>query len=117
MAESGSFCTDRQFNPRQYFPYGIGRSGEFTCEQADLLMNHGHAYQALADGSRAPVTEEEARFVAVCRSERAAETPHERAWSLFCAKISRPRSAVHSPLITASANAIDLSADFVDVEL
>jgi uncharacterized protein YifE (UPF0438 family) len=117
MAESGSFLTDRQFNPRQYFPYGIGRSGEFTCEQAELLMNHGHAYQALADGSREPVTEEEARFVAACRNERPVETAHERAWSLFCAKISRPRLAVNSPLITAGANAVDLSADVIDVEL
>ena len=114
MADSGSFSTDRQFNPRQYFPYGIARSGEFTCEQAELLVNHGHAYQALADGSRAPVTPEEARFVAVCRHERAPESAHERAWSLFCAKISRPKSAVHSPLITAGANTVDLSADFTD---
>jgi len=117
MADSGSFCTDRQFNPKQYFPYGINRSGEFTCEQAELLINHGHAYQALADGSRKPRTGDEERFVAVCRGERAAESAHERAWSVFCAKISRPRSTVNSPLITAGASTIDLSADFIDAEL
>jgi len=117
MTDLNSFSADREFNPREYFPYGISRSGEFTCEQAELLISHGHAYRALAEGSREPVTQEEVRFVDVCRGKRDAETAHERAWSLFCAKVARPRPAVHSPLVTAGWTAVDLSAEYDDPDL
>lgn len=81
-----SFDSNRKFYGDDYFPYGIDRSGEFSREQANLLIRHGWAYRALAEGSRLPVTPEEEAFVSVCQGEQAAETTHEKVWMLFCSK-------------------------------
>ncbi len=99
MTNTPSFYSECKFYGESHFPYGIDRSGEFTREQADLLMQHGWAYQALAEGSRAPVTKEEEAFVAVCRGEQAPKTAHERAWMVFCTKTSAPKAVVSSPLL------------------
>ena len=99
MANIPAFYSERKFYGDGHFPYGIDRSGEFTREQADLLLLHGWAYQALAEGSRAPVTKEEEAFVAVCLGEQTPQTVHEKVWALFCSKISAPKATVGSPLV------------------
>ncbi len=99
MANIPSFDSNRKFYGDGYFPYGIDRSGEFTREQANLLIEHGWAYQALAEGSRAPATKEEEAFVAVCRGEQAPATAHEKLWMLFCSKTSAPKAMVSSALV------------------
>jgi uncharacterized protein YifE (UPF0438 family) len=99
MANIPSFDSNRKFYGDGHFHYGIDRSGEFTREQANLLLQHGWAYQALAEGSRAPVTKEEEAFVAVCRGKQAPKTDHEKVWMLFCSKISASKSMVGSPLL------------------
>ena len=117
MTEIASFLTDREFYAREYFPYGLSRSGEFTFEQADLLRAHGHAYEALANGSRSPVTEEEARFVKVCRGKCAAKSPHEKAWQRFCAKTKAASSACQSPLIGAHSGGVDFAEGVLDTDV
>ncbi len=98
----------------EHFPYGIERSGEFTREQAKLLVQHGCAYQALAEGSRAPVTREEELFIAVCRGERPAQSVHEKAWQLFCAKTFASKSIVSSPLVVTSSLVESSSETYLD---
>tara|TARA_B100000446_G_C10479348_1_gene315361 strand:- start:302 stop:595 length:294 start_codon:yes stop_codon:yes gene_type:complete len=96
MTNIAPFYSERKFYGDGHFPYGIDRSGEFTREQANFLLNHGWAYQALAEGSRTPVTPEEEVFVAVCRGEKPPKTAHEKAWMLFCTKISLSKEAISS---------------------
>lgn len=100
MTNIPSFDSNRKFFGDSHFPYGLDRSGEFTLEQARLLINHGWAYQALADGSRVPATPEEESFVRVCLGEQAPETVHEKVWMLFWSKISAPKATIGSPLVT-----------------
>ena len=73
----------RCFWGEEFFPYGMSRSGEFTREQVALLQAHGHAYEALAKGTRRPVSAAEIEFVAFCRGERDACSPHEKAWARY----------------------------------
>lgn len=112
-----SFLTDRVFYAQEHFPYGLGRSGEFTSEQAELLAAHGYAYEALANGSRSPVTEEEARFVKVCRGKCAAKSPHEKAWQRYCAKTKAPGSTYQSPLMGLNAGGVDFADGVLDTDV
>lgn len=117
MYEICSFSSDRKFYAQQHFPYGIDRSGEFTCEQGQLLINHGHAYEALADGSREPATQEEERFLAVCRGEFEPETAHEKAWFLYCSKTRRAKSTYSSPIVGLNERPIDFAGNSTDFDL
>ena len=116
MANISSFYSDRRFYGDGHFPYGLDRSGEFTRAQADLLMQHGWAYQALAEGSRTPATGEEQAFVAVCRGEQAPKTAHEKVWVLFCTKISAPKAMVGSPLVGRKPQRIASSENRIDTD-
>lgn len=97
MANISSFYSNRKFYADEHFPYGIDRSGEFTSCQANLLIKHGMAYKALAEGGRVPETPEEEVFVAVCQGKRAPTTDHEKVWVLFCTKTAFPKGVVGSP--------------------
>ena len=90
-----SFFGGAKFYAQHQFPYGIGRSGEFTVLQTALLENNGNAYEELHNGIRKPGTAEELQFVAVCRGERQPTTDHEQVWVRFCDKTSGER-AVYS---------------------
>jgi uncharacterized protein len=92
ILEDTSFQANGIFNPVTHFPYGLARSGEFNRLQVQLLEKHGKAYEALHMGQRAPVNEEEAHFLAVCRGDTEAETDHERAWMRYCLKIQKKTS-------------------------
>ncbi len=117
MNDYTSFATESQFHGDEHFPYGLARSGEFTQEQAELLTNHGYAYKAIADGNRAPVTQEEQRFLEVCRGERRAQSAHEKVWQRFLDK-TNPRKTVASPLGPSSTSrARDFSAALAEVNV
>jgi uncharacterized protein YifE (UPF0438 family) len=47
---------------------------------AALIRRHLPFYRALAEGTRAPATAAQRRFVAVARGEAAPETEHEQAY-------------------------------------
>ncbi|MDB4542658.1 DUF413 domain-containing protein [bacterium] len=117
MADNHSFLSDRVFYAREHFPYGLSRSGEFTYEQAELLAAHGYAYEALADGSRSPVTEEEARFVKVCRGKCVAKSPHEKAWQQYCAKTKTPSSTYQSSMMGLNTGGDDLAEGVLDADV
>lgn len=105
MAETTSFSAKSKFYAQEYFPFGLDRSGEFTVEQTKLLIEHGKAYQALSNGLQEPVTDEEIAFVAVCKGEKEASTPHEKAWMRFCEKTqSRGSVSAFGSQVKTSAN-------------
>ena len=89
-----SFFCSAKFYAQQQFPYGIGRSGDFSKLQTALLENHGRAYEELHSGTREPVTDEERQFVEVCRGKLQPSTDHEKVWMRFCDKTSRKRSVI-----------------------
>ena len=74
---------NRPFWGDEFFPYGLSRSGEFSCEQVALLEAHGYAYEQLANGTRAPVSLAEREFVEFCNGAKGASSPHEKAWASY----------------------------------
>lgn len=59
MSNNNAFFSEQKFTATEFFPYGIGRSGNFSVGQVLLLEQHGHAYKALHSGHRAPINAEE----------------------------------------------------------
>ncbi|WP_029685936.1 DUF413 domain-containing protein [Tatumella saanichensis] len=88
---SDSFTTTNRFFDNKNYPRGFSRHGDFTIKEAQLLERHGVAFNDLDLARREPVTEEETRFVDVCRGLRAPETEAERVWSKYMSRIKRPK--------------------------
>ncbi len=78
-----SFITTNRFFDNKHYPRGFSRHGDFTIKEAQLLERHGYAFNELDSGKREPVTEEEQRFVAVCRGEREPVSAEEKVWSKY----------------------------------
>lgn len=95
-SNTGPFSTTKKFYALDVFPYGVDRSGEFTREQAELLIRYGQAYKALADGSRKPQGDEEESFVKVVKGEKEPSSKHEKVWRVFCQKVQASRVVVGS---------------------
>lgn len=88
MNSSTSFFARSKFYAEEYFPYGLARSGEFTCRQVELLEAHGKAYQAIHSGSQDPINDEERSFLSVCLGVKEPMTEHEKVWTTFRNKIN-----------------------------
>ncbi|AUG99000.1 DUF413 domain-containing protein [Pectobacteriaceae bacterium CE70] len=89
MAES--FSTTSRFFDNKFYPRGFSRHGDFTIKEAQLLEKYGHALNELDLGKRQPATEDEVKFVAVCRDERQPETEMEKIWMKYTNRIRRPK--------------------------
>ncbi len=96
VSNSSPFSSAKKFYALDVFPYGIDRSGEFTREQAELLIKYGQAYKALADGTRKPQGEEEQNFIRVLKGEQDPSSKHEKVWRVFCQKVQASRIVVGS---------------------
>ncbi|MFW1678571.1 DUF413 domain-containing protein [Pontibacter sp. JAM-7] len=101
-AQIVSFYAETEFKDAKNFPYGFKRSGEFTQQQAELLLHHGLAYHALHTGERSPVTAEESRFLEFCHGLRDTETSHERTWQRYLALCNK---RAHRPAVSLSSAA------------
>ena len=86
-----SFTTTNRFFDNKNYPRGFSRHGDFTIREAQLLERHGFAFNELDLAKREPVTEEEHRFVEVCRGIREPATEAERVWSKYMSRIKRPK--------------------------
>lgn len=86
-----SFKASRKFYDDRNYPRGMGRSGDFTLAEVQILENHGVALKALADGSQPPATEPEKRFVEVCQGKLAPENKVEKAWLKYQNKVLSPK--------------------------
>ncbi|PTB86195.1 hypothetical protein C9940_03390 [Pseudidiomarina aestuarii] len=81
----------KPFNDFKHYPYGFARSGDFSIRESDLLAKHGSLISALMSGELEPQSAEEQSLLAVARGEKAADSPVERAWSKYQARINRPK--------------------------
>ncbi|TYK65391.1 DUF413 domain-containing protein [Colwellia echini] len=86
-----SFATDRQFYDDKNYPRGLAKSGDFTLKESQIMEQYGVALRALADQSRAPVTDEEIQFVEVCINQLDPVTPIEKAWVKYQNKTLTPK--------------------------
>lgn len=109
MAES--FITTHRFFDNKHYPRGFSRHGDFTIKEAQLLERIGYALNELDLGTRAPQTEEETQFVAVCRGECQAETEVEKIWAKYSARIHRPKR-FHT--LSGGKPQMDALEDFTD---
>lgn len=86
-----SFKANRKFYDDRNYPRGMGRSGDFTLAEVQVLENHGIALQELSAGKREPINEEEQRFVDVCEGKFPAESKVEKAWLKYQNKVLSPK--------------------------
>jgi uncharacterized protein YifE (UPF0438 family) len=77
------FKSDKKFFDDLNFPYGIDRSGDFTRQQADILLNCGCTLQALEAGTLAPVTATQKEFVLMIEGQKAPESEIEKVWAKY----------------------------------
>ncbi|WP_448551592.1 DUF413 domain-containing protein [Thalassotalea montiporae] len=114
-----SFKANRKFYDDRNYPRGMGRSGDFTLAEVQILENHGVALKALADGSQTPETELEQRFVEVCQGKLAPENKVEKAWLKYQNKVLSPkqfhtlfgRTKVEASDEETTTESIDIDAD------
>ncbi|CUA85400.1 MULTISPECIES: DUF413 domain-containing protein [Pseudidiomarina] len=81
----------KPFNDFKNYPYGFARSGDFSIRESDLIAKHGSLIAALMSGELEPESAEEQSLLSVARGEKAAESPIEKAWSKYQARINRPK--------------------------
>lgn len=86
-----SFQSNRRFYDDKNYPRGMSRSGDYTLNEVKILEQHGIALQAIADGSRAPVNEEEQRFKDVCEGKLTATSSIEKTWLKYQNKVLSPK--------------------------
>lgn len=86
-----SFAANRRFFDDRNFPKGFTRSGRFTLAEGNLLEKHGVAMQELEEGKRAPVNDEEKRFLQVCKGEEAAVSMFEKTWVKYKQRVQEKR--------------------------
>lgn len=78
MAES--FSVTRRFFDDKNYPRGFARHGDYTIRESQTLEQFGQACLALENGERKAATDEEKRFVAVCKGDEIAESFLEKTW-------------------------------------
>ena len=94
--ELQGFRSSKRFFDSVNFPYGFARSGDFTRSQAATLEKLGEALKALAEGSQEPQTDEEARFIQVCKGEIPASNAPERAWLAYTQALERKNRSLRN---------------------
>lgn len=85
-----SFESAKPFQDFTHFPRGLRRCGEFTVTEAQLLEQCGHAMLGLYTGQRAPMTDEEQRFVEQVQQQATPELRHAKVWMKYL-KVIGPR--------------------------
>lgn len=94
MAElSREQLTKRPFSDKKHYPYGFGRSGDFSISESKLLQSHGSLFAALVDGKLTPQNDEEQQYLESALGHRPPHTPQEKAWLKYQARINRPKAA------------------------
>ena len=63
----------------------------FLLTIGNMLEKHGVAMQELEQGSRAPVNDEESRFVQVCKGEAEAASVYEKTWMKYKQRLAEKR--------------------------
>ena len=107
-----SFESPKKFFDDLNFPRGFQRAGDFTRNQAQILESMGVALKALHEGTREPATDEEERFVSMCKQEIQPQSEVERTWSTYMKALARKQI-----YFTASSAAVSESgSDSIDTD-
>lgn len=104
-----SFSVTRRFFDDKNYPRGLGRHGDFTIKEAEILGKYGEALKELSSGKRKPTTKEEKNFVACCKNKRDPETLIEKVWHKYQLKTSSNRR-----VYTLSGGMENVSEDFTN---
>lgn len=81
--DTQAFKSDKKFFDDVNFPYGIERSGDFTRQQAEVLLTCGRTLEALENGRLAPISQEQKDFVLVIEGKKAPESDVEKVWARY----------------------------------
>ena len=103
------------YSDTKNFPWGFKKSGDFTITEAEILQTHGKVLLTLENKEKAPATQEEKRFIAVCRGEKIASSPVELAWAKY--RSLTEKKGVVSAFGTLKVEPKDELVDFVDDSL
>lgn len=77
------FHSDKKFFDDVNFPYGIERSGDFTRQQSEILLNCGRTLQGLEAGTLDPVTVAQKEFVLMVEGQKAPQSEIEKTWAKY----------------------------------
>ena len=106
-----SFATSKKYFDDRNFPRGFQRSGDFTRAQAAILESMGDALKALHEGTRQPINDEEAHFIATCVAGEQPVTEVEKAWASYVRALQRKQI-----YFTASSAAVAESGGSDDID-
>ncbi len=57
-----SFLSNRRFYDDKNYPRGMSRSGDYSISEVQILETYGIALSDIANGTRAPITDDEQRL-------------------------------------------------------
>ena len=86
-----SFLSNRRFYDDKNYPRGMSRSGDYSISEVQILETYGIALSDIANGTRAPITDDEQRFKGVCDGLYRAESKIEKAWLKYQNKVLTPK--------------------------
>jgi uncharacterized protein YifE (UPF0438 family) len=87
-----SFQSTRLFTDDQHYPRGIGRSGDYSIAEVNILETYGVALLELSNGQRQPQTDEEHQFIAVVCEQQPPSSKIEKAWMKYLQKTRIPKT-------------------------
>ncbi|WP_218313288.1 DUF413 domain-containing protein [Alteromonas antoniana] len=102
----------RMFSDPKHYPYGFGRSGDFSISESKMLQQHGSLIAALVDGELSPENEEEHGYLEAAFGHREPVTSAEKAWVKYQKRINRPKTA--SIYGSTKPDDVDSDNDVVD---
>ena len=74
------FYINKQFRDDDKFPYGISRSGDFSIEESEFLIQHGSLYKALFENLLLDPNKNEKRMIKIYKGKVEASTFEEKTW-------------------------------------
>ena len=88
---------------------------ELTADEVSLIERHLDFYRSLDSGQRAPATEAQRHFVAVCQCQAKADSIHEVAYLKYKMLAARQRLIMESgPTISEFAEGVPMPGWFTD---
>ena len=102
----------RLFSDPKHYPYGFGRSGDFSISESKMLQQRGSLIAALVDGELSPENEEEHGYLQAAYGQREPVTSAEKAWVKYQKRINRPKTA--SIYGSTKPADVDSDSDIID---
>ncbi len=108
----------RVFNDPKNYPYGFGRSGDFSITESKALMQFGSLYAALVDGLFAPETDEDKRMLNVALGGEEPVNVADKAWLKYQKRINRPKyGSIYGSKASVNDEEMDTVSEDSDLEI